>query len=97
MATVLQADINQLDRLAKKYSTEAKAVTLAIVAVVAASLSLLLAAFALNDAKEARARAEQQDKYITDLKESVDYWRAHVEAWRAELRARGIELELEGE
>lgn len=44
---------------------------LSSIAIVVACLSLLLAFMALDNAKDAKLRAEYQDKYIEDLSDKI--------------------------
>lgn len=93
MATVLQADISHLDRLAKRFSTEARAVVLSVVALIITVLALLMAFMALSDAKDARVRAELQDAKISELADDIDVYRIRLAKLNAWLAARGIPTE----
>ncbi len=90
MAQDLQAENNRLNRLFEKFSSEAKTVSIASVALIVSALALLMAWIAVDSAKDAKIRAEYQDTQIQELREDVAVYRiryAKLDAW---LRANGI-------
>ena len=62
---------NTVFRLFRKFTREAQLLALSSIAIVVACLSLLLAFMALDNAKDAKLRAEYQDKYIEDLSDKI--------------------------
>jgi len=93
MATELQADNNKTYRLLRQFSSEAKALTIASVALIVTVLALLMAFMALNDAKHAKRKAEYQDSHIEELRQDIAVYRiraAKLDAW---LKAHEIDVE----
>ena len=87
MAQDLQAENNRLNRLFEKFSSEAKAVSIATVALVISALALLMAWMAVYDAIHANAQVDvmlesnaAKIKEIRLLQMKIDRYEAKLEA-----------------
>jgi len=86
MADELQADTNRLNRLFQKFSQESKAVSIAIVSLVIAALSLLMAWLAVYDATTAKVTVEIQNQQIQDLEDEFRLLELYVMELTVELK-----------
>lgn len=83
----LQTDDNKLHRLFRQFSSESKAISISTVALVIATLSLLMAWMAVYDAIHAKARVDvvlqsnvELSKEVRLLQYKIDLYNAHLEA-----------------
>ena len=84
MADDLRPEANVLQRLFERFRDESNAVAIAKVSVVVALLSLLMAFMALDNAKDAKMRAEYQDLHIEELSDKIGVMEVYITNHKAE-------------
>jgi len=103
MAQDLQAEDNRLNRLFEKFSSEAKAVSIATVALIVSTLALLMAFMGLYDAIHVKASLESDERYTIEYLHVVEretrLLKLQIEQQRGALIAAGIDpdFHLKGE
>ena len=103
MAQDLQAENNRLNRLFEKFSSEAKAVSIATVALIVSTLALLMAFMAVYDAIHAKAELQAEKQYSAEayrqLEREYRLLQLKVDEHRAAMMAHGIDpsMHLKGE
>ena len=73
----IRADESRLYRLFERFSKQSQAVTIAVISLVVALLSLLLANSAANDAKEANIRSQLLLENYRETKEEVEVYEVY--------------------
>ena len=103
MAQDLQAENNRLNRLFEKFSSEAKAVSIATVALVISALALLMAWMAVYDAIHVQADVDAMERSSAqaykEMEREYRLLQLKVDEHRAAMMAAGIDpnFHLEGE
>ena len=85
----LQTDDNRLHRLFRQFSSESKAVSISTVALIIATLSLLMAWMAVYDAIHAKTQVDVVLESNADLKKEVRLLQMKVDRYEAKLEVQG--------
>ena len=89
MVQDLQPDDNRLNRLFQKFSNESKAVSIACVSLVIATLALLMAWMAVYDAIHAKTQVVVVLESNADLKKEIRLLQYKMDRYEAGLHVKG--------
>ena len=87
MAPDLQDDINRFDRLFKKFSSESKIVSIAMIALIVSALSLLMSWMAVYDAVHVKIQQSVVLESNAELKKEIRLLQMKMDRYGAELHS----------